>query len=298
MAADENGAIPEDFSVSRALGVDKADVTAAVKFWRGAGIIEGVSSASKTKTETKKTVKTEEEPTYTSQIESAHRGGVVESADGVGAYQSAELAEIFEKRQISMGFIDEAQRVFGKTFNTYDVGIIVGLVDQVGLDEEAVLMILAYVARLGKKGVRYAEKLAIAFYDEGYTTTEDIAGRIDTIERSKEVISQIKHLFGASARELSKSERTMFEKWTQKFGYGMDVIRMAYDITIDIKHEAIPKYTGAILESWYNAGLRTAEAIAAHENAKKQSKMADGKSYDLDDFFAAAMDRSLKDLKY
>jgi transketolase len=46
---------------------------------------------------------------------------------------------------------------------------------------------------------------------------------------------------------------------------------MAYDITIDIKHEAIPKYTGAILESWYNAGLRTAEAIAAHENAKKQS---------------------------
>ena len=44
MAADENGEIPEDFSVSRALGVDKSDVAASVKFWRGAGIIEGVKS--------------------------------------------------------------------------------------------------------------------------------------------------------------------------------------------------------------------------------------------------------------
>ena len=222
---------------------------------------------------------------------------MVESGDNVNSYKSGELATLLENRQVSIEFIDEAQRVFGKTFNTYDISIVVGLIDQIGLEEEAVLTILAYVSKLGKKSVRYAEKLAIALYDDGYTTAHEIFDRIAMIEHSKELISQIRHLFGASDRELSKSEKAMFEKWIEKFGYGMDVIRMAYDITVDIKHEAIPKSTGAILEAWYNAGLRTADAVIAHENAKKQSKMAEGKSYDLDDFFAIAMDRSLKDLK-
>ena len=295
MAADENGEIPEDFSVSGALGVEKSDVTAAVKFWRGAGILEGSGKGSAPKTRTAQ--KSEEEPKEEKRIQSAHRNGVVESADNVDTYGSGELATLLEKRQVSVEFIDEAQRVFGKTFSIYEISLVVGLVEQVGLEEEAVLAILSYASKNGRKTVRYAEKLAISLYDEGYTSARDIIDRIATIERSKQVISQIKQLFGASDRELSSTERAMFEKWTQKFGYGIDVIRIAYDITVDVKHKAIPKYTGAILEAWYNEGLRTADAVIARENARKQSKMAEGKSYDLDDFFAAAMDRSLKDLK-
>ena len=54
MAADENGEIPESFSVSSALGLERADVAASVKFWRGAGIIEGSkSAATKSRTEQK-----------------------------------------------------------------------------------------------------------------------------------------------------------------------------------------------------------------------------------------------------
>ena len=293
MAADENGDIPEEFSVSRALGVEKSDVAASVKFWRGAGIIEGGGTAS-TKTKKKESVpaKKDEE-----KIQTAHRDGAVEASNVISTYGSDELATLFEKRRISAEFIDEAQRVFGKTFNSYDTGIVAGLVDRLGFEEEAVLAILAYMTRIGKKGLRYTEKVALGFYDDGYTRTQEVVERIAVIERSKETICKIKQMFGVANRELSKSERAAFEKWTQKFGYDIDVIRLAYDITIDIKHEPLPKYTGAILESWYNEGLRTAEEVIAHEKVKKEGREKSDKSYDLDDFFEAALQRSFNNLK-
>ncbi len=301
MAADENGEIPEEFSVSKALGVERADVTASVKFWCGAGIIEGSKSVStKPRAAAQRSEEKQEEAKATEtekNITTAHRDGALESSDVVSTYGSGELATLFEKRKVSSEFIDEAQRVFGKTFNSYDTGIVVGLIDRLGFEEEAVLAILAYMTRIGKKGLRYTEKVALGFYDDGYTTTKEVVERIAVIERSKDVIFKVKQLYGATNRELSKSEKAMFEKWTQKFGYDIDVIRMAYDITIDLKHEPLPKYTGAILESWYNEGLRTADAVAKYEAAKKENKTGGDKSYDLDDFFRAAIDRSLKDLK-
>ncbi|MBE6593876.1 MAG: DnaD domain protein, partial [Ruminococcaceae bacterium] len=178
------------------------------------------------------------------------------------------------------------------------IGIIVGLIDQFGFEEEAVLHILAYLTRIGKKGVRKAEKIAIRFYDDGITTADGVAERIEIIERSSETVHKIKQLFGIGSRELSKTEKSLFDKWTQKFAYDIDVIRMAYDITVDRTQKPLPKYAGSILESWHAEGLRTAADVSAYEQAKKQElKSAEGdKSYDLDDFFEAALRRSLEDM--
>ena len=294
MAADGNGEVADDFSVEEALGLDKASVDASLKFWRGAGVIGGARATSAKA----KTAESKNDGEQKSEIQTAHKGGAVEQSTGVVNYGSAELADLFERRKVTAAFIDEAQRVFGKTFNSYDTGIVVGLVDQLGFDEEAVLAILAYVTRIGKKGVRYCEKVALSLYDDGYTGFREVQDRIEVIERSAHTISKIKQLFAIGERSLSKTEKTLFEKWTQTFDYDIDVIRLAYDITIDVKHEPIPKYTGAILENWYGAGLRTAQDVTNYEKAQKESKaQSSAKSYDLDGFFEAALQRSFDDLK-
>ena len=292
MAADAEGEISEDFSVEKTLGLSKAEVDASMKFWRGAGIIGGARSIGKTKKE-EAPAKVEDKP----KAETAHREGAVEVSGNLTGYGSSELATLFEHRKVTAAFIDEAQRVFGKPFNSYDTGIVVGIVDRLGFDEEAVLAILAYVIRQGKKGLRYAEKVALALYDDGYTTTHEVVERIAVIERSKEEIHKIKHLFGMGSRELSKTERTLFEKWTQKFEYDIDIVRLAYDITVDAIQKPVPKYADSILEKWYAEGLRTVMAIEKYESGKKEAKAESGKSYDLDDFFEAALQRSFDDLK-
>ena len=157
--------------------------------------------------------------------------------------------------------------------------------------------------------------MAIGFYKDGYVTAADVSRHIDDIERSKETVFKVKKLYGAADRALSTSERNMFERWSQTFGYDIDVIKIAYDITIDAKHEAIPRSTNAILENWHKLGLRTPEEIRAHEEREKEKRQSvkqessatvakkDGnavkgggdKSYDLDEFFEAALKRTFED---
>lgn len=284
MAADAEGEVEDSAILKDLLGLELPEIEASVKFWRGAGVVTvAKGSAKKQKAQ--------------SEIKSAHREGAVEKNTGVSPYATEELAALFERRRVSAQFIDEAQRVLGKTFNSYDTGIAAGIVDQLGFDEEAVLHILAYCVRIGKKSLRYSEKLALSFYDDGITTTAEVSARIARIEQSAEIIGQIKQLFGASGRELSKTEKSLFEKWTQRFGYDLEVIRLAYDITIDNIQKPAPKYADAILEKWHAEGLKSAEDVAAFEQKKKQGSADETKSYDLDDFYEAALERSFKDLK-
>ena len=300
MAEDEKGEVAESFSVADTLGLEESAVAASLKFWRGAGIIGAAKSTARAqKTEG---VKAADMPSATEKpvVQTAHRDGAIERSMGLAPYNSDELASLFEKRKITAEFIDEAQRVFGKTFNSNDTGIVVGLIDQFDFDEAAVLAILSYVVRLDKRTMRYAERVALSFYDAGYTHTAEVVERIAFIERSRETISKIRQIFGFGGRELSKTEKSYFEKWTQKFEYEEDVVRLAYDITVDRTQKPLPRYTDAILSEWYAAGLRTVEAIEKYEDDKNGGGSAPssvGKSYDFDDFFDAAVKRGFDDIK-
>ena len=296
MSADSNGEVGDGVSVEDILDIPSEKVDASLKFWRGAGII-GTSRSTKKKTEQSEEQRKGNEPV--APISPAHRNGMLES-NGVENYKSAELATLLEKRAVTACFVDEAQKVFGKTFNAYDTNVVVGLVDQYGFEEEAVLAILAYVLRLGKKGVKYAEKIAIGLYDDGYTTTSEVVDRINSIEQAKETVYKIKQMFGFGARELAKSEKEIFSRWTQTYGYDVDVIRVAYDITVNSIQKPVPKYTDKIIEKWYSEGLRTLADVEAYESKKKETAQTSSevqKSYDIDDFFDAALKRSFKDLK-
>ena len=66
---------------------------------------------------------------------------------------------------------------------------------------------------------------------------------------------------------------------------------------IDRIQKPVPKYANTILEKWHAEGLKTPEEIAAYESKSKESRADEQKSYDLDGFFEAALQRSYEDLK-
>lgn len=288
LLADENGAVEDTDAVCNVLGLEHAAVAGAIKFWCGAGLLEAAGKGDGKK----KTA------TAAGGAKRAHRGGAVEHS-GVAPYQTKELADLLEKKQSLTAMVDECQRVLGKTVNMHDTEILVGLVDQLGFEEEAVPLILNYAVQHGRATVRYAEKIALRFYDEGFTKADDVYEQILSLERAAEMTSQIRNLFGMGSRDLSTTEKKLFAAWTQKMGYGIDVIRMAYDITIDAIHTPAPKYTNSILEKWYAEGLHTANDIATYledtRTAKAESRVE--KSYDTDEFFEASLQRSFAEFE-
>ncbi len=295
MLVDTEGRVLPETDLAGCLGLAQSDIDASLKFWRGAGMIGGRTG----KVSAKGAAKPEAEKKAENPV-SAHRNGLAQRS-GVLPYRSDELAGLVENGRVTPQFIDEAQRIVGKTFNCSDTGIVAALVDQLEFEEEAVLAILSYSVSLGKKSVHYAEKIAMGFFDDGITGTADVIAKINSMERSKDVINQLRNLMGIGSRALTTTEKKLFGVWVEKFGYGMDELRLAYEITVDKTGMPAPKYMNAILEKWYGEGLHTAADITEFEQARKEKKKGSPgkseKSYDMDDFLEASLKRSYEDLK-
>ena len=275
------------------LELDQGELDASIKYWCGAGLLKkGRKSAKATGEAAKQT-----EPKKTAAP--LHREGKLERKSELPSYSSTELAELIEKRSITAEFINEAQRVVGKIFNTHEVNILVGMIDYIGFDEASVIIILSHMVNLGKRSLRYAEQLAFSLYDEGITDAESLQLRLKKLEGYAKTESEVRAMFGMTGRALTTKEKKFLRSWIENMGFDTEVIRLAYDMTVDAIHEPAPAYANSILEGWYAAGLTDAEAIIAAENEKKQKNKAvrsDTNSFDTDEFFEAALRRTFEEL--
>ena len=284
---------PDLDRLAEELELDRNDIDASIKYWCGVGLLKK-RKASVSKKSTESVVKKDDTAPA-----SAHRDGKLERKSELPSYTTTELSELIEKRKITAEFINEAQRVVGKIFNTHDVNILVGMVDYIGFDEQSVIILLSHMVKMGKRSLRYAEQIAFSLYDEGITDATALQERLGKIEEYSKTEAKVRAMFGMKSRELTSKEKKFLRSWIDTMGYGIDVIRLAYDITVDNTHEPAPAYANSILEKWYAAGLRTYDSIKAAEDAKKsssQSSLPEGKSFDTDEFFAAALKRTVDEL--
>ena len=289
----EDGEKLDCAELAEKLGLDESELDASIKYWCGAGLIKkGEKVAPKKKEEEKKTEKSE--------AKHAHKDGKLERSSELPSYSSAELSELIEKRRITAEFIDEAQRILGKVFNSHEVGILVGMVDYIGFDESSVILILSRMVKEEKRSLRYAEKLAFSLYDMGVTTVSELLEYFRRLDEQKTVESAVRSMFGMAGRDLTPNEKKYLKTWIEKMGYGTEEIRLAYDITVDKTQSTSPAYANAILKKWHGEGLRTAEQIIAFEEEQKKQKKGEQKeqkgSFDTDDFFSAALKRTFEEL--
>lgn len=287
----------EKEDICEALELDGDAFDASVKYWCGTGLLKRKkSSAKKEKPESEK--KTEKSAAR-SAIGPAHKNGLLERGSALPSYSSDELSAIMESRAVTVEFIHEAQRLVGKVFNTHEIGILVGMVDYIGFDENSVLLILSYLTKHGKKSLHYAEKVAFGLYDEGITTTEALEACFRKRDEDLSVENAVRAMFGMTGRALTTNEKKYLDSWIKVMGFDIEVIRMAYDITVDKTHEPTPKYANSILESWYSKGLRTRADVeeAQKEYASKKSGTQQRESFVVDEFFEAALRRSFEELK-
>ena len=199
--------------------------------------------------------------------------------------------------------IDECQRLMGRLFNPTEIAVIVGLSEQLGFDFTYIMTLLAYCVKTKKLTLRYLERMAIGLYEEGITTNEALDAHLKRLEQSASREGKLRKLFGMGERALTKSEKECFARWVCDFGYDMEVIGMAYDITVNNQQKAIVRYTDKILTRWYEAGCKTladCEALVEREKQSRPRKKPGHEkpdpqrptSFSTDDFFARALERS------
>ena len=271
--------------LAKLAGCDAATAREAVAFWCSCGLLGEAGDVVPTMA------------TATVEVPTKKK---LQRADELPNYTSSELAELLEARAGVRVLIDEAQRILGKMFNPNEVNIMVGMLDYLGMNEECILLLLAHCKRIGKSNLRAIEKYAYSLVDKGINDVETMESEICTLEAMYTFEGEVRSLFGMKSRALTSKESKMLAAWVS-FGYDINIVRMAYEITVNATGEPSLPYTNAILEKWNANGWKTASEIEAGMTAEREKREGNtnqkelGNSFDTDDFFEAALQRGFRE---
>lgn len=278
--------LEKEFTVSELAA--KLDMTEnalrrAISAWESAGALTIESSADTTMTAAEK------------KREIMKDGKKILSSSTLPHYSSDEIASVMERTRGSSELLDSCQQTLGKMFNATETAIIIGLVDHLSLSPDYILLLCSHAAGIQKKSVRYVEKMALDLFDRDITTYAALEEELSAIDRRTSMEGFVRDLFGIGSRTLIKKERDYIANWVDKYGFSREMIRAAYEVTVEKTKEPTMNYTNAVLENWYAAGLKTpadVEAAEAQRAASRPKDVPKGASFSTDSFFEAALQRS------
>ncbi len=178
-------------------------------------------------------------------------------------YAPAELA-VYLKNESVRHLFDYAQKKLGKLLSHNDMSTIFSFHDWLGLPMDVIELLLSYCAAEGHKGMRYIEKVAIGWAEEGIDTEEKA---IAYIELRKHGFRTILKAFGQGNRMPVATEEKYMRTWMQEYRLPLEIIRIACERTVMQTGKASFPYADKILRDWSAAKVKTPADIEALDQA-------------------------------
>ena len=206
-------------------------------------------------------------------------------------YTGKQIQTYMENHKDFKSLCDECQKILNKLFITNDINNVRLLKEYFKFSDEYILLLLTHCAEIKKTSWDYIRRMAHNLCDLDITTYSALDAHFAarTNKRSKEY--KIRTLLQIGQREFTASEKKNIENWiSQKIT--MDLIKKAYEITVDKTGKISCNYMAKILDNWHANGFKTIEDVESSlEQYQNKQKMIES-TFDTDDFFEAALERS------
>ena len=260
---------------------ERAEIEKALAFWRGADIVvpDGKKSAAR------KAPVRPAEPEEEKEVKKPARV----DAEEPPFYSSVELADAAERNPRFKDLTAFAEEKLGKVLNTSEVAKLYSFLDYLKLPAEVIMLSIEDCASRGKGSLRYVAAQLNGFANEGICTYEAAEAHFARRAAFDQYAGTVRRLFGTGDRSFTAKEKEAIDLW-QKWGYGEDVLELAFEKTVSSAKKPTVVYMHKVLESWHQNGWLTAEDV---KNGKANG--TPDKSYDIDDFFRAAVSNSMKE---
>lgn len=277
----------DSVSAAEELAISEAEVKSSLKFWCGAGVLKKGKAV-------KETVPEKEEPKKT-----VRRRGIAVKSDV--SFTSNELCEIAEMNGDFKALTDMAQQTAGWVFNTKDIEIIAELYSNLMLSTEYILALIGYFVKKREKPLRYLVKVANDYINDGIDNAAALEERLQWLEKFDGRAGKVRSMFGMGARDFSDKEKGFLADWFDEFKASDEMIKAAYEITVNNTGKASFSYINKILENWHEEGVKTLADLEKKDkiSAKKVSKTATtragtatARTFDPDEAFKKALERS------
>lgn len=185
-------------------------------------------------------------------------------------YTANEISSFNEKSEV-VEFMYIAQKLLGKTLSASDVNTLLFFYDVLGFDSDLIVYLLEYAISNNHRQMRYIEKTAISWASEGIDT-------VDKAKASTELYSSrcypVLKAFGISGRNPGAGEKALIVKWTDSYGFPMDIVLDACNRTMNAIHQPSFEYADSILTKWKEKGIRTLSDVKLLDGEHQKNKAA------------------------
>ncbi len=163
-----------------------------------------------------------------------------------------------------------AEQYLKKPLSANDMRTILFIMDKLGFSEDLTDYLIQYCVDRGKRDLRYIEKVAISWAEQGITTQKQaaaLAGKYD------KVVYEIMRALGKNTLPTA-TEVAYIDRWRKLYGFESDVILTACERTVLATDSHRFEYADSILTSWYKAGVHHKGDIKSLDENHRRNRAA------------------------
>ena len=182
-------------------------------------------------------------------------------------YTRADMARAMEGKQFG-GLVSAVEQRLGKKLTTPDVGILLGLYDDVGLPADVIYLLVCFCAEriaaqygAGRRPtLRQIEKEGYTWARLGLMDQQSASDYIKKYQQGRTALPRLMGLLRLGDRLPSPTEEKYLLSWND-MGFEDAVIELAYDRTMVNCKELKWPYINKILTTWHEKGLHTLQQV-------------------------------------
>lgn len=238
------------------------DVLRALRYWEQEGLLKltfhtdsSLSGITLCEENTSKLPRSSEEPASYTKKDTYTGKEVLTSCFTVPPkqnYSHVQLKNFLASEDIEQ-ILYVAQKYLGITLSDTDTNTILYFYDGLHFSADLIEYLIEYCVSIGQRSMRYIEKVALSWAEKGYHTVSE--AKSNTTTYSKNCFAVMKS-FGINNRRPGNSEISMIQKWTNEYGFTIDIITEACNRTIRSIHQPSFEYADRILTKWKKQGVK------------------------------------------
>lgn len=168
-----------------------------------------------------------------------------------------------------------AEQYMGKPLSATEIQRINYFFDSLGFSTDLIEYLIEYCVENGHKSMRYIETVALAWSDAGISSVAEAKANSSLYHKNCFTVLKA---FGISGRNPAPIEVSYIKKWTDEYGFDINIILEACNRTISNTAKPDFKYTDKILKNWLTQGVHHLSDITQLDMERKQEQIAKKKT--------------------
>lgn len=164
-----------------------------------------------------------------------------------------------------------AEQYLGKTLSKTDVDTITYFHDGLQFSTDLIEYLIEYCVDNDHKSMHYIKSVALAWADRHITTVSEAKQASSAYNKNCYTVLKA---FGISGRGPAAAELSYIKKWTQEYGFSLDLIAEACNRTIASTHQPSFEYADTILTNWLKHKVHSVSDILSLDEAYQKEKTA------------------------